>query len=68
LSYLRYNVTLNAEGLDGLLPQMPSARALASLSAMDAPDNMDLLHAIGVALGKRDLDPEHFPPGFDLKP
>jgi hypothetical protein len=39
----------------------------ASLSAMDAPSNMDVLHRIGVATGRRDVMSEHFPTAFDLR-
>ncbi|MGH8189780.1 MAG: hypothetical protein ACREUC_24705 [Steroidobacteraceae bacterium] len=39
---------------------------IASLSAMDAPANMELLHRLGTLAAQRDVRPDHFPAAFDL--
>jgi predicted acylesterase/phospholipase RssA len=38
----------------------------AHLAAMDAPENMAALHALGSACGEARIRGEHFPPAFDL--
>jgi uncharacterized protein len=63
LSYIRYNISLDAATVKGLLG-MPGN--IKDLSVMDAPENMGTLHKIGVALGLRDVQSAHFPAAFNL--
>jgi len=42
------------------------AKQVESLSEMDAPENMDLLHQIGIALAARDVRESDFPSRFNL--
>jgi uncharacterized protein len=67
LSYIRYNASLHLSDLRELLGSECDTLDAASLSAMDAPGNMETLHRIGVAAGSRDVIPEHFPATFDLR-
>lgn len=66
LSYLRYNVDLDAASVQKLDPALQDAKLIDGLSAMDAPQNMALLHRLGKLAGARDIDPSHFPKAFDL--
>jgi uncharacterized protein len=66
LSYLRYNVDLGADSVRALDPVPPEANRIASLSAMDAPENMSYLHKLGVLAAARDVNAADFPAGFDL--
>jgi hypothetical protein len=49
-----------------LLGDDATAVPVENLSAMDAPENMDALHRLGVAAGRRDVKGEHFPDRFNL--
>jgi len=66
LTYLRYNVTFEADwfrqnlGLD-----WPDAD-VAALAAMDKPDNMPKLDEVGLAAGAKLMKENHFPAAFDL--
>jgi predicted acylesterase/phospholipase RssA len=66
LSYVRYDADLRPASVHALLGDGAAAVPIENLSAMDAPENMDALHRIGVAVGQRDVAGEHFPPAFDL--
>jgi hypothetical protein len=66
LTYTRYNVNLTFADVHELEPALKDADDVAALSAMDAPENMETLHGLGVAAGKRDVQPSHFPAAFDL--
>lgn len=66
LQYLRYNVTFDENSLNTWLGLQISPAKLKSLSAMDAPENMKLLHAIGQAAAKKQMKPSHFTKAFDL--
>ncbi len=66
LSYLRYDVDLRKEALQALDPALTDAQNIKSLSEMDAPENMDTLHALGVLAGERDVHAEDFASLFDL--
>lgn len=66
MSYLRYNVDLRASSVQQLDPALQDAELIDSLSAMDAPANMELLHRLGALAAQRDVRPEHFPAAFDL--
>jgi hypothetical protein len=65
LSYLRYNVTLDADGVESLKPGVP-ADTVESLSAMDDPDNMELLKELGELAGKRQVRAGDYSSVFDL--
>jgi len=66
LQYMRYNVELTEESVRELLPGLNDVKQIESLSEMDAPENMNILHELGVALAKRDVENNHFPQHFDL--
>jgi predicted acylesterase/phospholipase RssA len=66
MSYVRYDVELKQAAVDDLLGQDAKTIALENLSAMDAPENMDALHKLGVAAGKRFVKGDHFPAAFNL--
>jgi hypothetical protein len=67
LSYLRYNTLLTAEQVDKLTPGLPPPQ-VATLGAMDDPDNMQALLRIGDAVGHKQVSAAHFTPTFDLVP
>ena len=66
LSYLRYNVDLRRKSVEQLDPDLKDPKVIASLSAMDAPENMDLLHRLGALAAERDVKSVDFASGFDL--
>jgi uncharacterized protein len=65
LSYLRYDLDLRAESVLALDDTVDAER-IESLERMDVPDNMDVLHRLGVLVGQRDVDPRDFRSVFDL--
>jgi hypothetical protein len=65
LSYVRYNVDLRMDEVKTLDPSLKD-EVIESLSAMDAPENMDTLHRLGVLGANRDIQAQHFPNAFDL--
>ncbi|WP_017327531.1 patatin-like phospholipase family protein [Synechococcus sp. PCC 7336] len=65
LSYLRYNADLTPTGVAALDPALTDAKLIESLSTMDDPNNMDVLHQLG-ELAARKIDPNDFPACFDL--
>lgn len=67
LTYVRYNAGLDARSIGDLLKEKAREIPVENLSAMDAPENMDALHDIGLAAGRRDVKSDHFPGAFDLK-
>lgn len=67
LTYLRYNLSLDPANVHRLDPALPDRR-IASLSAMDAPENLELLHALGERAAGEQVEAAHFPAGFDLAP
>lgn len=67
LSYVRYNVCLDAPSITSVLGVQAISIPVDNLSAMDAPENMDALHQIGLAVGRRDVQSAHFPARFNLK-
>ena len=67
LTYVRYNAGLDAKSVGELLKEKAREIPVENLSAMDAPENMDALHRIGLAAGKRDVRSDHFPETFNLK-
>ncbi len=66
LSYLRYNTKLDIDNIQQLIPEQVDPKQIASLSEMDAPENMDLLHQVGSALAERDVQESVFPTRFNL--
>ncbi len=66
VSYVRYNTNLDSASITSLLGGKAKEIAVENLSAMDAPENMDALHEIGLAVGRRDVRSDHFPKAFDL--
>jgi Patatin-like phospholipase len=66
ISYLRYNVDLSVPSIQSLDPQLSDAKMIEGLSAMDAPENMDVLHRLGTLASERDIHPQDFPTAFDL--
>lgn len=67
LTYRRYNVDLRATSLRELEPALQDPKVIESLSAMDSPANMTVLHRLGMLGAQRDIKSEHFPAAFDLK-
>lgn len=66
LSYLRYNVDLRKKSVQQLDPNLTSVKRIKSLSAMDAPENMDVLHRLGTLAAERDVKAGDFASVFDL--
>jgi hypothetical protein len=66
VSYLRYDVDLGRENIQELDESLADSDRIGSLSVMDAPENMDVLHRLGMLAGKRDVAATHFAPVFDL--
>lgn len=65
LTYLRYNVELDEHSVKALLPDV-SSKQVRNLNEMDAPENMTLLHSLGIELARRDVKREHFADNFNL--
>lgn len=65
-SYLRYDLTLDRASVDALLPGLGDEE-LASLSAMDDPDNLEVLRTLGERAAAKQVRAEDFAPGFDLR-
>lgn len=66
LRYLRYDVDLSRENIRKLDPTLTTPDTIDSLSEMDAPENMEVLHRLGILAGRRDVAASHFEPLFDL--
>jgi hypothetical protein len=66
LSYLRYNVDLSVDAVLALNPKLKSEKKIESLTAMDAPENMETLHRLGALVGQRDVLASDFAGVFDL--
>lgn len=66
LSYLRYNIDLSADNVRALDPSLTDAEQIEALSAMDAPENMSVLHRLGVRAAERGVLPDDFASTFDL--
>lgn len=65
LSYLRYNVDLRRASVLQLRPES-DVEVIESLSAMDAPANMEVLYDLGVLAAGRDVKSDDFASVFDL--
>lgn len=66
LSYLRYNVDLGKERVQELDPALIDEELIASLSSMDAPENMEVLHKLALTAAERDVSAGDFESNFDL--
>ncbi|ALV43654.1 hypothetical protein AU252_22830 [Pseudarthrobacter sulfonivorans] len=66
MSYLRYNVDLRPESVRALDGTLATMDTVTSLSAMDAPGNMQTLHRLGILAGARDVLASDFGTVFDL--
>ena len=66
MSYLRYNVDLRPESVRALDETLAAPDAVTSLSAMDAPENMEALHRLGSLAATRDVRDTDFGTVFDL--
>lgn len=66
LTFRRYNVLLKPGWLQKQLGVTYSDDEAAELAKMDVAANVEGLAEIGDAAANRQVDPTHFPPGFDL--
>jgi len=66
LSYLRYNVDLQKKNVQQLDSGLTDRELIESLSAMDAPENMAVLHRLGTLAAARDVKDADFAAVFDL--
>lgn len=66
ISYQRYNVALRPAAVQQLDPSLTDSKLIESLSAMDAPENMDVLHRLGLLAAERDIKGSDFAAKFDL--
>lgn len=65
LAYQRYNLSLTADKVHKLKPGLTD-ETIKSLPAMDEPDNLEILRELGKIAAEREVQPDHFPPRFDL--
>jgi hypothetical protein len=68
MSYLRYNVDLRPDSVRALDESLAGTETVASLSAMDVPENMEALHRLGRLAAARDVRDADFGTVFDLPP
>ena len=66
LRYLRYDVDLGPENIQQLDGALTDKDRVGSLGEMDAPENMEILHRLGLLAGRRDVAASHFESIFDL--
>lgn len=66
ISYLRYNVDLRPESVRALDGTLAATDIVTSLSAMDAPENMEVLHRLGRLAADQDMRATDFGKIFDL--
>jgi hypothetical protein len=66
LSYVRYNVDLQSAEIHALLGVEANTVPVENLTVMDAPENMPVLHQLGIAAGRSKVKSDHFPAAFDL--
>jgi len=73
LSYLRYDVSFDAETIDGLRKRLSDRTSAAldgdrihTLSEMDRKDNLEIWKEIGEAAAVGEIDPDDLPGRFDL--
>ena len=68
LTYLRYDVDLRKENVQKLEPELTDDKLIKSLSEMDAPENMKVLHRLGVQAAKAYVNDQDFAAKFDMPP
>jgi len=68
LTYLRYNVDLRKESVQELDPSLTDSKMIESLSDMDSPENMEVLHKLGALAAKLNVNSSDFKAKFDLPP
>lgn len=66
VNYLRYNMELNKDSVQALVPELTDVAQIDRLSEMDSPENMDVLHRLGMALAEQKVNAGDFPSVFDL--
>jgi predicted acylesterase/phospholipase RssA len=66
LTYLRYNADLRQENVQRLNPSLTDMKQIESLSAMDAPENMDVLYKLGALAADQEVKGRDFTSVFDL--
>lgn len=66
MSYLRYDVDLRRDAVQALDASLVDDEKIESLSALDSPDNMAVLHRLGAMAAQRDLRAADFARVFDL--
>ena len=66
LTYLRYDVDLRKESVQDLEPELTDDKLIDSLSDMDAPENMKILHRLGVLAAAAKVKEEDFEAKFNL--
>ena len=67
VTYMRYNIVLNRDGIDPLVPDLPDD-VVHSLHEMDDPDNLLLLKELGERAAEVQVRDDHFSVWFDLPP
>lgn len=65
-SYVRYDVPLEVQWLKRELGAVYDTKQLAALSAMDEPNNLEELAALGANAAKMQVNSAHFPMLFDV--
>jgi predicted acylesterase/phospholipase RssA len=68
MTYLRYDVDLCKGSVQELEPELTDDKLIESLSEMDAPENMKILHRLGVQAAKAYVNDQDFEAKFDLSP
>ena len=66
LSYLRYDGDLNEDAVTAIYPRHLKKETIQSLTSMDNPANMKILHRIGELTADRKISAGDFPSVFDL--
>ncbi len=73
LTYVRYNVSFEPSGIDGLRPLLSddindalTDDRIGTLSAMDKKDNLDIWRALGTAAAAQQVEEIDLPHRFDL--
>ncbi|ADU00246.1 MULTISPECIES: patatin-like phospholipase family protein [Mycolicibacterium] len=66
ITYQRYEVSLEPNWLRDTLDVHIDDEQCDALYAMDNPKNLTRLASLGVTAGAVQVQPDHFPPGFDL--
>jgi uncharacterized protein len=65
-TYARYNVLLDTKWLSETAQANYAQDKLATIAAMDDPNNMEELSEIGALVARLQVKPDHFPKEFDV--